>query len=78
MRSTVDDQACSWKVSDLFEAALGVLPGKRLIVAHGVHYLEDGSAGYPRVVLLEQQRFVRRPFHDTVEAVGGECGQPVL
>lgn len=54
---------------------------KRTVVARlgtlefpSVHYLEDGRAGYLRVVLLEQQRFVRRPLHDTVEAVGRECG----
>lgn len=65
-------QTVSEVASDLFEAVLGVLPRKRLIVAHGVHYLEYARACYPRVLLLEQEGFVRRPLNDSVEAVGGE------
>ena len=57
---------------------LGGLARERPIVAHGGHHLNDGRAGRLRVAPIVQQRCVRRPLHDTVDAVGRESGQLVL
>src|SRR5918997_497078 len=57
---------------------LGVLARQRPIVSYGGHYINDGRAARLRVAPIVQQRGVRRPLHDTVDAVGRESGQFVL
>ena len=57
---------------------LGVLARQRPSVSHGGHHLIDGRAGRLGVAPIVQHRCVRRPLHDTVDAVGRESGQIVL
>ena len=50
----------------------------RSIVAYGFHHFQDIRAGHLHVATVEQQRCVRRPFNDTVDAIELERGQLVL
>ena len=70
--------ACKGDSANFGCRGLKVLARQRPIVSHGGHHLNDGRAGRLRVAPLVQQGCVRRPFHDTVRAIGRESDQIVL
>ena len=54
------------------------LPRKWLVVARGLHHLNDGRAGRLRVTPVVQQRYVGRPLNNAVPVIGRERGQLIL